>query len=112
MAADRNRGRHSSESSLIYEGRREGAASCAPVPILEDVSSTVAAGGDFAFAQNGAFVYLSWKGSQETWSISWIDSSGKTQALQRCDRGGSPREFTSSIQPASSAQQCTPRACS
>jgi len=52
-----------------------------PVPILEDVSSTTAAGGDFAFAQNGSFVYLSEKESREAWPISWVDSSGKTQPL-------------------------------
>jgi serine/threonine-protein kinase len=34
------------------------ASTGAPAPILEDVSSTQAAGGDFAFAQNGTFVYL------------------------------------------------------
>jgi Tol biopolymer transport system component/predicted Ser/Thr protein kinase len=58
----------------------------APAPILEDVSSTVAAGGDFAFAGEpsgpGSFVYLSGKGSQAAWSISWVDSSGNTQPLQ------------------------------
>ena len=52
-----------------------------PVPILEDVSSTPSAGGDFAFAQNGTFVYLSGKATQAPWPISWIDSSGKTQPL-------------------------------
>jgi serine/threonine-protein kinase len=53
----------------------------APAPILEDVGSTTTAGGDFAFAQNGTFVYLSGRGIQERWSISWVDSSGKTQPL-------------------------------
>ena len=53
----------------------------APAPILEDVSSTMSAGGDFAFAQNGTFVYLSGKASQAGWSISWVDSVGKTQPL-------------------------------
>ena len=51
-----------------------------PTPILEDVSSTATAGGDFAFAGApsgpGTFVYLSGKGSQEGYSISWVDSSG------------------------------------
>ena len=50
----------------------------APAPILEDVSSTVVAGGEFAFAQNGTFVYLSGKASLVGWSISWVDSVGKT----------------------------------
>lgn len=52
-----------------------------PVAILEDVSSTLAAGGDYAFAQNGVFVYLSGKESQAVWPISWVDHSGRTQAL-------------------------------
>jgi WD40 repeat protein len=57
------------------------ATSGSPAPILEDVSSNAAAGGDFAFAQNGSFVYLSGKGSVAGWLISWVDSSGKTQPL-------------------------------
>ncbi|MBI3471531.1 MAG: PD40 domain-containing protein, partial [Candidatus Solibacter usitatus] len=52
-----------------------------PAPILEDVSSSPIAGGDFAFAQNGTFVYLSGKASETGWPISWVDSSGKTQPL-------------------------------
>ena len=40
------------------------------------------AGGDFAFAQNGTFVYLSGKASQSAWPISWVESVGKrTQPL-------------------------------
>ncbi|MBK7925915.1 MAG: PD40 domain-containing protein [Bryobacterales bacterium] len=55
----------------------------APVPILEDVSSTESGGGDFAFAQNGAFVYLAGKASQAGWPISWVDGAGKAaQPLQ------------------------------
>jgi serine/threonine-protein kinase len=57
------------------------ASTGSPASVLEDVSSTLAAGGDFAFAQNGTFVYLSGKGPQAGWSISWVDSSGKTQPL-------------------------------
>ena len=61
------------------------AATGTPTPILEDVSSTGAAGGDFAFAGApsgpGTFVYLSRKGSLAGWPISWVDSSGKTQPL-------------------------------
>jgi serine/threonine-protein kinase len=57
----------------------------APAPILEDVSSTTGAGGDFTFAGvpsgPGTFVYLAGKGQQASWSISWVDSSGKTQPL-------------------------------
>jgi Tol biopolymer transport system component len=58
-----------------------------PAPILEDVSSTTAAGGDFAFAGppnapgappngSGTFVYLSGKASQNGWPISWVDRAG------------------------------------
>jgi serine/threonine-protein kinase len=54
------------------------AATGSPAPILEDVSSGTAAGGDYAFAQNGTFVYLAGKGQQAGFSISWVDSSGKT----------------------------------
>ena len=53
-----------------------------PVPILDDVSGGNIEGGDFAFAgaPPGTFVYLSGKG-QGTWSIFWVDRSGKTQPL-------------------------------
>jgi serine/threonine-protein kinase len=64
------------------------AATGSPAPILEDVSSTSTAGGDFAFAGSGAspigsgtFVYLSGKGQLGGYSISWVDRSGKTQPL-------------------------------
>jgi Tol biopolymer transport system component len=61
-------------------------------PILEDISSTATAGGDFAFAGSpdvsgaspdgsGTFVYLTGKGEQGGWSISSVDRSGKTQPL-------------------------------
>jgi Tol biopolymer transport system component/predicted Ser/Thr protein kinase len=55
-----------------------------PAPILEDVSSNVIAGGDFAFAGApsgpGTFVYLAGKGQAGS-PISWLDSAGKTQPL-------------------------------
>jgi Tol biopolymer transport system component len=54
-----------------------------PAPILEDVGSTATAGGDFAFAQNGAFVYLSGKGGGAAYSISWVDRSGKAPAAPK-----------------------------
>jgi eukaryotic-like serine/threonine-protein kinase len=50
-----------------------------PAPILEDVSSSAGAGGNFAFGQNGNFVYLAGKGQGSP--ISWLDSAGKTQPL-------------------------------
>ena len=57
------------------------ASTGAPAPILEDVGSSRAAGGDLAFAQNGTFVYLSGKPAPAVWPISWVDSSSKTQRL-------------------------------
>jgi serine/threonine-protein kinase len=61
------------------------AAAGLPAPILEDVSSTSAADGDFAFAGSpngsGTFVYLSGKGTTVGYSISWADRYGKTQLL-------------------------------
>jgi serine/threonine-protein kinase len=57
------------------------AATGSPAPILEDVSSNTTAGGDFTFAQNGAFVYLAGKAGGAGYSISWVDGSGKTQPL-------------------------------
>ena len=63
----------------FHGGRR--ASTGALAPILEDVSSTMTAGGDFAFARNGTFVYLSGKAALASWPISWVDSSGKTLPL-------------------------------
>jgi Tol biopolymer transport system component/tRNA A-37 threonylcarbamoyl transferase component Bud32 len=61
------------------------AAAGSPAPILEDVSSGTAAGGDFTFAKSprgsGMFVYLSGKGTTPGYSMSWVDRSGKTQPL-------------------------------
>jgi serine/threonine-protein kinase len=48
----------------------------AGAPILDDVSSTVGGGGDFAFSQNGTFVYLSGKPPLAAWPISWVDKAG------------------------------------
>ncbi len=54
----------------------------AAVPILEDVSTNANAGGDFAFAQNGTFAYLSGKASTAGYPISWVGSVGNsTQPL-------------------------------
>jgi len=60
-------------------------------PILDDVSSSSTSGvGQFAFAGSpngspsapGTFVYLAATGTaRRGWSISWVDSSGKTQPL-------------------------------
>jgi Tol biopolymer transport system component/predicted Ser/Thr protein kinase len=54
----------------------------APVPVLEDVSAAGGAGGDFAFAQTGSFVYLAGQGRQAGWQILWLDVSGMRQPLQ------------------------------
>jgi serine/threonine-protein kinase len=54
-----------------------------PASILEDVSSSAGAGGDFALAGgpsgSGTFVYLAGKG--QGLPISWLDSAGKTEPL-------------------------------
>ncbi|MBM3767761.1 MAG: hypothetical protein FJW32_20420 [Acidobacteria bacterium] len=51
------------------------------VPLMYDVSSTQAAGGDFAFTPSGAFVYLSGKSTPPEWPISWIDRTGEVTPL-------------------------------
>src|SRR5258707_13472325 len=51
------------------------------VPILEDVASTGAAGGDFAISKPGAFLYRSGQATGIGWFIHWLDRSGKTQPL-------------------------------
>ncbi len=52
-----------------------------PVPILDDAGSTTTAGGDFAFSDSGAFVYLSGRATSAGWPISWLDGAGKRQVL-------------------------------
>jgi serine/threonine-protein kinase len=52
-----------------------------PVPILEEVSSSGIAGGDFAFSDTGSFVYLPGRASGGGSPISWLDSAGKRQIL-------------------------------
>jgi serine/threonine-protein kinase len=52
-----------------------------PAHILDDVSSTGQAGGDFASAGPGVFIYLPGKGQQTGWWISWMDRSGKIEPL-------------------------------
>jgi Tol biopolymer transport system component len=54
----------------------------APAPLLEDVRSAPTAGGIFAFAQNGTFVYESGEAVSASWTLSSLDNSGKTQPLQ------------------------------
>jgi serine/threonine-protein kinase len=57
-----------------------------PVPLLEDVAANVASGGgqfDFSPAPfgHGTFVYAAGKGLTQTWSVEWLDSTGKTAPL-------------------------------
>jgi serine/threonine-protein kinase len=64
----------------------------APVPILEDANSSLVGGGDFAFAQNGNFIYLSGGRTTPGYPILWLDSTGKTQPFQsRADVYFTPR---------------------
>ena len=49
-----------------------------PAPILEDAGSNTNAGGEFALAQNGTFVYLSGKASLAGYPISWVGSVGNS----------------------------------
>ncbi len=63
------------------------AATGSPVPILEDVSSNIGGGGDLAFEADRSvsetFIYLSGTSTGgPARSISWVDSSGKTEVLQ------------------------------
>jgi serine/threonine protein kinase len=62
-------------------GRLE--TSGAPVPILSDVAgNSVDGGGQFDGAMNGSFVYVSGKSAaSSSYSIAWMDSSGKTTPL-------------------------------
>ncbi len=72
---------HKSTLFAVPFDPRRLATTGSPSPVLEDVSSLPTAGGDFAFSQNGTFVYLSGKAAMATWAISYVDSSGKTQPL-------------------------------
>jgi serine/threonine-protein kinase len=57
----------------------------APMPLVDDLAANPATGGQFevsgAASWPGTLVYLSGKGSPQTWHVSWLDSSGKTQPL-------------------------------
>jgi len=55
----------------------------APVPFLEDVASSVTAGGgQYDLSATGTLVYLSGKAdAQSGWPVMWMDSSGKTEPL-------------------------------
>ena len=69
--------RQSTLFAVPFDARRLGVAG-APAPILEDVGSTLIAGGDFTFAGNGTFIYLAGKVALNVHPISWVESGGKT----------------------------------
>ena len=52
-----------------------------PVAVVEDVGSTVQAGGDFGFSQTGTFIYLNGKGLQAGWPISLLDGTSNARTL-------------------------------
>jgi serine/threonine protein kinase/WD40 repeat protein len=62
--------------AVPFDARRLALAG-SPVPILQDVGSTMLGSGDFTFAGNGTFVYLAGKALMGGYPISWVDSSGK-----------------------------------
>jgi serine/threonine-protein kinase len=61
-----------------------------PQPLLQNISNQSDVGANFAFSENGTFVYA--EGSPEPESVFWMDSAGKTQPLLPEPRYyGSPR---------------------
>jgi serine/threonine-protein kinase len=53
-----------------------------PVPLLVDLAGDPGSGaGQFSFSRTGTFVYRSGKVSTQSYPVSWLDSSGKTQSL-------------------------------
>ena len=59
----------------------------APVPVLEQVSSSGNGGGDFTVSRSGTLVYLPGQGIAGTWVIGWVDRSGKKQPLHNTPGG-------------------------
>jgi serine/threonine-protein kinase len=78
--------------AVPFEPRRLALAG-SPAPILQDVGSTEAGGGDFTFAGNGTFVYLAGKAFLGGYPISWVDSRGKMAQPLHAPPGryGTPR---------------------
>jgi len=66
-----------------------------PTRLLNDVTSDnslIATGGQFAFSNNGTFLYLSGKPQDATYAISWLDASGRvTPVVAQPGAYGSPR---------------------
>jgi len=55
-----------------------------PTPLLEDVRANgnlIDGGGQFAFSDNGTFVYLSGAAESTVYPMSWMDAAGRTTAL-------------------------------
>jgi len=53
-----------------------------PVPLLEDVAANpVTGGGQFDFSNTGTLVYASGKNAAQEWQLSWLDRSGRIEAL-------------------------------
>jgi serine/threonine-protein kinase len=78
--------------AVPFDAGRLGVAGT-PAPILEDVGSNMAAGGDFTFAGNGTFIYLAGKAALDVYPISWVESGGKTAQPLHAPPGryGAPR---------------------
>jgi serine/threonine-protein kinase len=54
----------------------------APTPLVEDVAANpVTGGGQFAFSATGIFLYVEGKNPAQSWSIAWLDHSGRMQPL-------------------------------
>jgi serine/threonine-protein kinase len=54
----------------------------APLPLIEDVAGNPSSGGgQFDFSRTGTLVYLPGKGKAPSWTVDWLDSSGKTTPL-------------------------------
>jgi Tol biopolymer transport system component/predicted Ser/Thr protein kinase len=54
----------------------------APVPLLGDIAANpFTGGGQFGFSATGTFMYAAGKSSDQSWQVTWLDSSGKLQPL-------------------------------
>jgi Tol biopolymer transport system component len=53
-----------------------------PAPVVEEVAGVSAqGGGQLDFSGTGTFVYLSGKGPDSTWALSWIDATGNADPV-------------------------------
>jgi serine/threonine-protein kinase len=54
----------------------------APVPVVEDIAGVAGqGGGQLDFSQTGTLVYLSGKGTDAIWNLSWVDQTGKGEVI-------------------------------